>query len=57
MSTLRKAAFVDRDGTLNEMVYDATHGLLDSPRRPEQVALMKNAAKFLSRLRELGLIS
>lgn len=51
---LRKAAFVDRDGTLNEMVYDATHGLLDSPRRPEQVTLMKNAARFLEGLRRLG---
>lgn len=50
----RKAAFVDRDGTLNEMVYDETHGLLDSPRRPEQVVLVKGAGAFLKGLRDLG---
>ena len=51
---MKCAAFVDRDGTLNEMVYDPVHGLLDSPRRPEQVTLVKNAAEFLSGLRKLG---
>ena len=51
---MKKAAFVDRDGTINEMVYDETHGTMDSPRRPEQVALAKNAAAFLHGLRELG---
>lgn len=51
---MKKAAFVDRDGTLNEMVYDATHGLLDSPRRPEQVEPARHAARFLQGLRDLG---
>ncbi len=53
---MKRAAFVDRDGTLNEMVYDPTHGTMDSPRRPEQVVLMKNAAAFLKGLRELGFL-
>ena len=52
--SILKAAFVDRDGTLNEMVYDPVHGLLDSPRRPEQVVLMPHAAHFLKGLKELG---
>ncbi len=51
---MKRAVFVDRDGTLNEMVFDPDHGLLDSPRRPEQVTLMKNAAKFIDGLRQLG---
>lgn len=51
---MKKAVFVDRDGTLNEMVYDMTHGLLDSPRRPDQVKLLPNAGDFLKKLRELG---
>jgi len=51
---MRKAAFIDRDGTLNEMVYDAVHGIMDSPRRPEQVSLMKGAGEFLRRLRDEG---
>lgn len=49
-----KACFVDRDGTLNRMVYDETHGLLDSPRRPEQVALVRGAGRFLKELRAMG---
>jgi D-glycero-D-manno-heptose 1,7-bisphosphate phosphatase len=49
-----KAIFLDRDGTLNEMVYDETHGLLDSPRRPEQVALIPGAAAFMREARTLG---
>jgi D-glycero-D-manno-heptose 1,7-bisphosphate phosphatase len=52
----RRAAFVDRDGTLNQMVYDADHGILDSPRRPNQVALAPHAASFLNGLRELGFV-
>jgi D-glycero-D-manno-heptose 1,7-bisphosphate phosphatase len=50
----RKAFFVDRDGVLNEMVYDANHGLLDSPRRPEQVLLKTGAGCFLRAIRDLG---
>lgn len=51
---MKKAVFIDRDGTLNEMVYDETHGLLDSPRRPEQVRLVKGAASFLRGVGKLG---
>jgi len=49
-----KAIFLDRDGTLNTMVYDETHGLLDSPRRPEQVTLIAGAAGFMREARALG---
>ena len=49
-----KAIFLDRDGTLNAMVYDDTHGLLDSPRRPEQVAAVPGAGEFMRRAREWG---
>lgn len=50
----KRAVFVDRDGTLNEMVYDETHGLLDSPRRPSQVRLRAGAGHFLAGIRVLG---
>lgn len=50
----RKAVFVDRDGTLNEMVYDETHGVMDSPRRLWQVRLRKGAAEFLAGVRRCG---
>ena len=45
---------MDRDGVLNEMVYDATHGLLDSPRRPEQVVGVRMASDFMQQVRSLG---
>ncbi len=49
-----KAVFLDRDGTLNAMVYDQTHGLMDSPRRPEQVQVLPGAAEFIRGVRDLG---
>jgi len=51
---MQRALFLDRDGTLNEMVYDEDHGVLDSPRRPEQVRLMPGAAAFIHAGRALG---
>lgn len=51
---MNKAVFADRDGTLNEMVYDETHGILDSPRRPEDVRLMPKAADFLKTIKKSG---
>ena len=54
---MKKAVFIDRDGTLNGMVYDETHGLLDSPRRPEQVRLVKGAADFLRGLKKAGFMT
>ena len=53
-SSLRPAVFLDRDGTLNEMVYDETHGLMDSHRRPEQVVLIAGAAEFMRQARAMG---
>lgn len=48
---MRPALFLDRDGILNEMVYDEDHGLLDSPRRPEQVRLVPGAADLVKAAR------
>lgn len=54
---MKQAVFIDRDGVLNEMVYDENHGLLDSPRRVEQVRLIKGAGRFLKQAREAGYIT
>jgi len=51
---LSPAIFLDRDGVINEMVYDPTHGLLDSPRRPEQVVGISFASDFIQQARALG---
>lgn len=48
------AVFIDRDGTLNDMVYDETHGTFDSPRRAEQVRLRPGAAEFVRGVRTAG---
>lgn len=51
------AVFIDRDGTLNDMVYDETHGTFDSPRRAEQVRLRPGAAEFLRGVRAAGFLA
>jgi D-glycero-D-manno-heptose 1,7-bisphosphate phosphatase len=53
---MKRAVFVDRDGTLNRMVYDETHGLFDSPRRPDQVQLKPGAGGFIQALRRAGFV-
>ena len=50
----RPAVFLDRDGTLNEMVYDDAHGMMDSPRKPSQIRMIRNAGRFLRSLEKLG---
>lgn len=54
MPIQRPAVFMDRDGTLNEMVYDADHGVMDSPLMPEQIMLRRQASSFVAALNELG---
>lgn len=57
MNGTRPAVFIDRDGVLNDMVYDDDHGSMDSPRRPEQVRMAKGATQFVHGLRESGLLA
>jgi D-glycero-D-manno-heptose 1,7-bisphosphate phosphatase len=47
--------FVDRDGTLNEMVFDPDHGVLDSPFTPDRLMLRPGAARFVRGLNRAGL--
>jgi D-glycero-D-manno-heptose 1,7-bisphosphate phosphatase len=46
----RRAAFVDRDGTINELVRDRVSGLHESPLNVDEVALIPGAAAALGRL-------
>ncbi len=50
----KKAAFLDRDGVLNEIVYNDDTELLDSPMKPEELKLLPGAAKAVKRLKEAG---
>lgn len=51
---MRKAVFLDRDGTINAMVADPDHGLVDSPATPEQFHLLLGAAEAIRRINEAG---
>jgi D-glycero-D-manno-heptose 1,7-bisphosphate phosphatase len=50
----RRAAFVDRDGVINELVPDPLSGLPESPLRVEDVRLIPGAATALRQLSEAG---
>jgi histidinol-phosphate phosphatase family protein len=52
---LKRAVFLDRDGTINEIVSFPELGLLDSPLNPEQFSLLPGAAKAISIFNRLGL--
>ena len=52
--TPRKAAFLDRDGVLNEIVYNEDTELLDSPMRPDELRLIDGAAEAVTRLKGAG---
>jgi D-glycero-D-manno-heptose 1,7-bisphosphate phosphatase len=52
---MRPAAFVDRDGVINEPVWDERTRSYESPYRPEDVALVPGAAAGLVLLQAAGL--
>jgi len=51
-----RAVFIDRDGTINKMVYSQDHGVMDSPLLPAQAQLMPDAAKALKLLKKKGFL-
>jgi histidinol phosphatase-like enzyme len=53
---VRRAAFIDRDGVINELVPDPRSGLPESPLRAEDVVLVAGAAAALRRLAAGGLL-
>ena len=48
------AVFIDRDGTLNEMLFDETHGRFDSPLRAEQLVVKPFARDFVDGVQAAG---
>lgn len=51
-----RAVFVDRDGVINRMHYDANFGLVDSPANPNQFELLRGAGGAIRALNEIGLL-
>lgn len=50
---MRRGVFLDRDGVINRMVYDAEHGTVDSPARPDQLELLPGVAAAIRMLNDL----
>ncbi len=51
---MSRAAFLDRDGVLNELVWFEEAGIVDSPFHENQVRLIPGAAEAVRRFREAG---
>jgi D-glycero-D-manno-heptose 1,7-bisphosphate phosphatase len=45
---------MDRDGVINHMVYDADHGLIDSPQNAAQFELLPGAAEAVRAINDMG---
>jgi D-glycero-D-manno-heptose 1,7-bisphosphate phosphatase len=52
----RRAAFIDRDGVVNQLVVDPISGFPESPLSAENVELMPEAAAAIARLKRRGWI-
>ena len=52
----RRAVFLDRDGTINRLVYYEDHGFVDSPFAPSQVKLIPGAARAMKMLKKKGFL-
>lgn len=53
----RRAVFLDRDGVINGMVYDAEHGLVDSPQRPDQFHLLPEVREAIRLVNDMGFLA
>jgi len=54
--THSRAVFLDRDGTINRLVYYEDHGFVDSPFHPSQVKLIPGAARAMKMLKKKGFL-
>ena len=52
--TTRKAAFLDRDGVLSEILYNEDTEQLDTAMRPDELRLIPGAAEAVASLKEAG---
>ncbi len=54
---MQRAIFLDRDGVINAMVYNAEFGLVDSPAHPDEFRLLSGAAGAVRRINEMGFLA
>ena len=50
----RKAVFVDRDGVINELIYVAEEGRIETPMTPRQFRLIPGVGRGISALQQAG---
>ena len=53
----RRAVFIDRDGVINRMFYEAEFGLIDSPANPDQFSLLPGVGEAIAEINRLGLLA
>ncbi len=53
----RRAVFIDRDGVINRMFYNAEFGLIDSPANPDQFSLLPGVGEAIAKINRLGLLA
>ena len=54
---MRRAVFLDRDGVINDMVYDPDHGIVDSPQNPDQFHLLPGVGIAIRDINQLGYLA
>jgi len=52
----KKAVILDRDGVINEMVYNPEFGTIDSPLNPEEFKLLPGVAKANKLFKKIGFL-
>lgn len=53
----RKAVFLDRDGVINEMVYNPEFGIVDSPLNPREFKLLAGVAEAVKLFKGIGFLT
>lgn len=51
---MTKAVFYDRDGVIMKMVYDLEHGLIETAKKPSQIAFVPGIVELLKHTASLG---
>jgi len=51
---MNKAAFLDRDGVINELYYDDNQGVIDSPFHPDHLKLFPKVSEAINAFHKLG---
>jgi D,D-heptose 1,7-bisphosphate phosphatase len=54
---MRRAVFLDRDGVINQMVYNPDFGLVDSPIRPSELVILPGVGEAVKNINEMGFLA